>query len=97
MANRSYSEEFKAEAVRLVLEEGRTRRSVEKSLGITYGLLKDWVWKARYEKPVEVSHLPPEKALKALRQENERLRRERDILKKVVAIFSTDPNRYTDS
>ena len=97
MANRSYSDEFKKEAIRLVLEEGRTRRSVEKSLGITCGLLKDWVWKSQVEKPVEVSHLPPEKALKLLQKENERLRRERDILKKAVAIFSADPDRYTDS
>lgn len=97
MANRSYSDEFKKEAIRLVLEEGRTRRSVEKSLGITAGLLKDWVWKSRVEKPVEVSNLPVGKALKLLQKENERLRRERDILKKAVAIFSTDPERYTDS
>jgi transposase len=97
MANRKYSDEFKREAVRLVIEEGRTRRSVEKALGITPGLLKDWVWKAQDEKTVEYSSLPAEKALKLLQAENERLRRERDILKKAVAIFSTDPGRYTDS
>jgi transposase len=97
MANRSYSDEFKKEAVRLVIEEGRTRRSVEKALGITNDLVKEWVWKAQHEKPVDVSNLPADKALKLLQKENERLRRERDILKKAVAIFSTDPNRYTDS
>jgi transposase len=97
MAKRAYSDEFKKEAIRLVLEDGRTRRSVEKSLGITPGLLKDWVWTAQDEKPIEYSALPAEKAMKLLRSENERLRRERDILKKAVAIFSTDPDRYTDS
>jgi transposase len=97
MANRKYSDEFKKEAVRLVVEEGRTRRAVEKSLGITPGLLKDWVWKAQDEKRITYDALPAEKALKLLQTENDRLRRERDILKKAVAIFSTDPGRYTDS
>jgi len=97
MANRKYSNEFKQEAVRMVVEEGRSRRSVEKSLGITPGLLKDWVWKAQDEKRVTYEALPAEKALKLLQAENDRLRRERDILKKAVAIFSTDPDRYTDS
>lgn len=97
MANRKYTDEFKAEAVRMVTEGDQTRRSVEKSLGITPGLLKDWVWKAQDEKPVECDEMPADKAMKLLKAENERLRRERDILKKVVAIFSTDPERYTDS
>ena len=97
MANRKYDEEFKKEAVRLVLEEGRTRRSVEKSLGITFGLLKDWVYKAQVEKPIVYDGMPMDKALSLLKTENERLRRERDILKKAVAIFSKDPERYTDS
>jgi transposase len=97
MGNRKYPDEFKQEAVRLVVDEGRTRRSVEKSLGITPGLLKDWVWKAQDEHKVEYAGLPSDKAMQLLKAENDRLRRERDILKKAVAIFSTDPNRYMDS
>jgi transposase len=98
MANRTYTDEFKKEAVRLVLEESRSRRSVEKALGITPGILKSWVWAARDEKPfVPSGSLPVDKQLKLLQSENERLRRERDILKKAVAIFSTEPDRYTDS
>lgn len=97
MANRKYTDEFKREAVRMVLEEGRTRRSVERALGITYGVLKDWVWKAREEQSIECSTLPADEAIKLLKAENARLRRERDILKKAVAIFSEDPERYTDS
>jgi transposase len=97
MSNRTYSDEFKREAVRLVLEEGRTKRSVEKSLGITQGLLKDWVWKIRDENPPSYEGLPTEKALKLLAADNERLRRERDILKKAMAIFSREPERSTGS
>ena len=41
--NRKYDTEFKREAVRLVLEEGLRVREVERNLGITHGVLKDWV------------------------------------------------------
>ncbi|MDR0330182.1 MAG: transposase [Chitinispirillales bacterium] len=39
--HRYYAPEFKRESVRLVLEEGRSIRDVERSLGITFGLLKE--------------------------------------------------------
>ena len=40
---------------------------------------------------------PDDEELRRLKLENERLRREHDILKKAVAIFSEDPNRYSGS
>jgi transposase len=40
---------------------------------------------------------PQDEQMRSLRREVERLRRERDILKKAVAIFSEDPNRYSGS
>jgi transposase len=98
---RKYDPDFKREAVRLVIEDGMGIREVERSLGITYGVLKGWVQKHRdHEDAAFVgSHAPesPEAELKRLRKENERLQRERDILKKAVAIFSTDPHRYSGS
>jgi len=100
-ANRRYDPEFKREAVRLVVEEGMRVREVERNLGITYGVLKDWVQKHRDHKDAafvgSIDPQSPEAELKQLRKENERLKRERDILKKAVAIFSTDPNRYSGS
>lgn len=98
MAVRKYDPEFKKEAIRMVLDDGRSLRSVENALGITPGLLKDWVLPYRKEKPVITDPtMATEKQLKLLQAEVERLRRERDILKKAVAIFSTEPDRYTDS
>jgi transposase len=91
--NRKYDTEFKRESVRLVLEEGLRVREVERNLGITHGVLKDWVQKHRDHQDAAYADRPalsPEEELKQLRKENERLRRERDILKKAVAIFSTD-------
>ncbi|MBU5639094.1 transposase [Geomonas sp. Red69] len=97
-SNRKYDSEFKQEAIKLVVDEGRTIREVESSLGITHGVLKGWVQKHRDQQdPVKVHHASVEAELKHLRKENERLLREREILKKAVAIFSTDPNRYSGS
>jgi len=101
MGKRKYDVEFKQEAVRLYAEGGRTLRSVEQSLGITRGVLKGWVSASQDqpEKPFVGSgnHRNRDDELVMLRKENERLQRERDILKKAVAIFSTDPNKYLGS
>jgi transposase len=100
-AKRKYDPEFKREAVRLVVDEGLGLRDVERNLGITHGVLKDWVQKHRDHQDAafvgRFAPQSPEAELKQLRKENEQLRRERDILKKAVAIFSTDPNRYSGS
>lgn len=103
MGNRSYDADLKREAVRMVQEEGRRVRDVERSLGITFGLLKRWIRDQRLrddEAGVAFTPSPgaaPAERLKQLEKENERLRRERDILKKAVAIFSTEPNRHSGS
>ena len=98
---RKYDSEFKQEAVRLVAEEGLGIREVERNLGITHGVLKGWVQKYHDDQEAafsgQNSPLSPEIELKQLRKENERLQRERDILKKAVAIFSSDPHRYSGS
>jgi len=98
MSNRKYDEEFKEEAVRLVVDEGRTVRSVEKSLGITYGVLKGWV--ARHKQktdPVIKSKVLQEEKIRQLEKLLAQTTRERDILKKAVAIFSKEQNPYSGS
>lgn len=101
MGNRRYDSDFKREAVRMVVEAGVGVRDVERSLGITFGVLKGWVEKHREHQDAAFAGRfapgSPEAELKRLRKENERLQRERDILKKAVAIFSTDPHRYSGS
>jgi len=98
---RIYDLEFKEEAIRLVLEDGRRIRDVERSLGITQGLLNGWIGSHRIrleeaqQRPLQGALLAsdPAKLVKQLEKENTRLRRERDILKKAVAIFSTEPHQ----
>jgi transposase len=98
---RTYDKEFKLEAVRLVLEEGHSARSVEQKLGTGQGVVYNWVHQFTDDPgqsfPGKGNLKPPDKELHDLRKELERVKRERDILKKAVAIFSKDPDRYTRS
>ena len=98
---RKYDKAFKLEAVRLVLEEGQSVRSVERKLGTGQGVVYGWVraYNAdpEYAFPGQGKLKPPERQLRDLKRELERVKRERDILKKAVAIFSKDPDRYSGS
>ena len=98
---RSYDKEFKREAVRLVVEEGRKASEVERNLGVTPTLVSRWVREIsedpEYAFPGKGRLKAPDDEIRKLQRENERLRRERDILKKAVAIFSKEPDRYSRS
>ncbi|KMQ50174.1 transposase [Chitinispirillum alkaliphilum] len=83
MGNCRYDEEFKSEAVRMVVEDKRTYHSVEKALGIGNGVLKDWVEKYRKRNTInsfEKGDLEAEN--RELKKRVEQITRERDILKK---------------
>ncbi len=98
---RKYDLEFKVEAVRMASEPGVTNRDVERRLGIGQGVLSRWKRELNrdgQEASAGKGRLKPQdEEMRRLKRENERLRRERDILKKAVAIFSTDPHRYSGS
>ena len=88
---RSFTREFKVEAVRLVTEGKRRLSEVARELGTGATLLGRW--RQEIEDDSEAfpgkGRLKPEDAeLQRLKRECERLRMERDILKKAVAIFS---------
>jgi transposase len=89
---RTYTPEFKQEAVRLVREEGMTLTQVGRSLGICKTLVRDWVQKADAGMAPKGS-LPDgsvEEELARLRRENRILREEREILKKAAAFFAKE-------
>jgi transposase len=83
---RSYDNVFKREAVRLVLEDKKSRRSVEQDLGLPSGIVYKWVKQAESDSEgcfPGKGHLKPSDAeIRHLVRENELLRRERDIFKK---------------
>ena len=98
---RTYDKEFKLEAVRLVIEEGHSAAWVERELGTGKGVVYHWVHQfmddPEHAFPGKGNLKPPDQEVHDLRKELERVKRERDILKKAVAIFSKDPDRYTRS
>jgi len=91
---RTYTAEFKTEAVKLVTEQGYSVAEAARSLGIHETLLRSW--KHALETQGEQAfpghgQLPPfEEELRRLRAENQRLRAERDILKKATALFALE-------
>ena len=82
---RQFSDEFKAGAVRLVLEEGKSINAVARELDLTPSALSQWVQHAQAERTKGKSGLMKEEReeLARLRKENRILAEERDILKKV--------------
>ena len=92
-ARRSYTDEFKAGAVRLVLEEGKTVAQVARDLDLTETAFRNWVEKARADqgkgKPGALTSAEREE-LSHLRKENRQLQIERDILKKAAAFFAKE-------
>jgi transposase len=96
-----YDKEFKIEAVRLAAEPGNTQTQIQRDLGIGQGMISRWKRELKLDGenafPGKGNLKPQDEEVRDLRKEVEKLRRERDILKKAVAIFSEDPNRYSDS
>ncbi len=92
-ARRSYMDKFKAGAVRLVLEEGKTVAQVARDLDLTETSFQNWVDKARTDqgkgKPGALTTAEREE-LSRLCKENRQLQIERDILKKAAAFFAKE-------
>lgn len=92
---RSYTPEFKAEAVRLVIEQGMKLTVAARDLGIDKSTLSAWVANARETdggSTEQVTQTPQEMAaeLRRLRRENAILKEEREILKKAAAFFAKE-------
>lgn len=87
---KSYSSEFKANALGLVLTIGRARAA--KHLGISEGALKNWEAKKGEEKKLtaEEQAEADRKELIALRKENAEQKQIIHILKRAAAVFSAD-------
>jgi len=91
-ARRKYTQEYKDEAVELVISSGRPMAEIARDLGINEGTLGSWVSRAKASGKVKDKPLAiDERArLKELEDENRRLRMERDFLKKAAAWFAKE-------
>jgi len=91
MSNKQYTAEFKAEAVKQVLDRGFKVTEVAARLGLPKHTLYEWVNKAKKAAATagDGTSAPTESAeLRRLRAELKRVTEERDILKKAAAYFA---------
>ena len=93
---KNYTAEFKREAVRLVTDEGYKAAEAARSLGINGNMLGRWVRESRDESesafPGKGNLSTDQEEISRLREENKRLRLEREILKKATAFFAKEGN-----
>jgi len=86
---RKFSPEYKAEVVALINQEGNSLSQVCQDMDLTESAVRRWL--EQPEKSTTMSNssvVPSEKEeLQQLREENRRLKMERDILKKATAFF----------
>lgn len=103
---RTYTDEYRRQVVDMVVGSGRTAMSVVAELGIHHTLISRWVRRyrrangtgtatppaAQVSKPAPVPHADQAAEIARLKREVERLKMEREILKKGIAIFA-NPSR----
>ncbi len=100
MGRRELSDEFKADAVNLVLERGYSVSKAAQALGIGETALRRWLGSRQVkpkptEGPVTGTLTPEQRRIRDLEQQVAQLERERDILKKSTAFFVKELDRHT--
>jgi transposase len=89
-----YTAEFRAEALRLVRNSGKTKTAIAQDLGISLEALRHWLRQADLDAGERHDGLTSEELaeLRRLRRENKILREEREILVKAAAFFARETN-----
>ncbi len=90
---RVFTKEFKAEAVRLVEESGKSISEIARDLDLWETVLRRWVSLAQIDAgkgPVGALTTEERTELTRLRRENRTLQMEREILKKATAFFAKE-------
>ena len=92
--SRRYDREFKQDAVALI-QSGRSISEVSRDLGVSNWSLRRWLKESQRGESLSESktlsaETPEQRELRRLRQENDYLRRQRDILKKACSILSAE-------
>jgi transposase-like protein len=95
---RKYSKEFKIEAIRMLENGGKPLAEIERDLGISKGLL--WKWKESFRRQPRQEEAFPgngrltetEARIRQLERENAMLKQDKEILKKVLVMYSKENN-----
>ena len=89
---RKFSPEFRAEAVRMVIDSSRPIAQVAKELGVNDGTLGNWVGQYRAEHAEDEPPLTPAERIQLAEAQRElrELRMENEFLKKAAAYFAQD-------
>jgi transposase len=85
-----FTDEFRREAVRLARESDRPLKELAIELGVSVTTLRTWERTVALQKPGPGRVLSLEEQVRQLKRENERLREEREILKKATAFFAKE-------
>ena len=85
---KKFSEEYRQEAIKLVIEGGVPASRAASDLGIGESTLTKWLSAYRATNPEQPLTLSEREELRQLRKEVLQLRMERDILKKATAYFA---------
>jgi transposase len=90
-----YPPEFRAEAVRLIREGGRTPKELAQDLGCSDETIRNWLKQADLDAGRRSDGLTSaeQEELRRLRAENRVLREEREILRKAAAFFAKEATR----
>jgi transposase len=88
MSGKRYTDEFKSEASKQVIEHGRSVREVSGRLGISIDSLYAWVREQRKSPQAQQADSASSAEVRRLQAELKRVIEERDILKKAAAYFA---------
>lgn len=91
---KKYSKEFKQDAISLVLEQGYSRIEAAKSLSIHVTMLSRWITEYQADSGQAFRGngklTPEQEEIRNLKEENKRLRMEKEILKKATVFFAKE-------
>ena len=91
---KSYTKEFKLDAVSLVLEQGYTRVEAAKSLGVNANVVSRWVKEFDSDDGQSFRGngklTPEQEQIRELQRQVKRLETEKEILKKATVFFAAE-------
>jgi len=95
MATRKkYTKEFKLDAISLVNEQGYSKAEAARNLDINPGLLGKWIREAEKDDGLAFRGngklTPDQLEVRRLKEENRKLKMEREILKKAAVFFAQE-------